>query len=352
MCMDKGPRYIGGEYSWQSIVPYFSAEAEDFSFLFPDSIEDNVLELYQTGIDALCSILIEATKPITSFEKIELWFPEHYCLSSLERVKLALRSVASTIDFSIRSYIHINDIDNKQEKLIIVVVMYFNLWEEQISQQVISLKKTGAKVIEDFVLSPFDLKRMQGDYAFNSLRKIVPLDVAVAYKKIPDAEKKYDYKYESYRRAAMNLKSLVENGLENDYESDYLSLYRKAEMRLAGREQIIHASPDTVNLIRKVAFLEIQEARRQNYDYIRNNILLKEGVCSLPGDYMFFMITSTNRNKMREYFFDKGIFPAIHWEGTANDKSKTILSLPIDQRYSKGSLKRLVAAFNKFFDEN
>jgi len=105
-------------------------------------------------------------------------------------------------------------------------------------------------------------------------------------------------------------------------------------------------------------YSEICNTRIENFKFLANH-LRKIGIFLDLHEHVVplgFPILIDNRNKIQELFFEKGVFPPIHWkiEGSVPSQfteshvlSQQILTIPCDQRYNLDDMNRIVEIIKK-----
>jgi hypothetical protein len=233
----------------------------------------------------------------------------------------------------------------------VVLWMHFNKYYPIDLDIVESLQVAKAYLIEDYVLAPFDIGKMVGDAAFNSLRKISSLSIAIGYSMDKFLKDDYDSAYNDARKMAALNKSIFELSPNPDLEKSFLQGFKNAEITLEERMQINGPALGDEILFRCTNWRRILDIRKENYQILKANLRINEEYI-LPGEYQFLMIKISNRDLIRKGFFQENVFPPIHWIDAKSELSLTELSLPIDQRYKASDMKRMAFVTNKLLLEN
>jgi len=63
------------------------------------------------------------------------------------------------------------------------------------------------------------------------------------------------------------------------------------------------------------------------------------------------MVQTEKRNELRNYLFQYGVFPAIHWLDSMSDLKNSELSFHIDHRYSLDDLVQVVELLKRFYKD-
>ena len=98
----------------------------------------------------------------------------------------------------------------------------------------------------------------------------------------------------------------------------------------------------------------MRERRIKNYNYLYCKLSkIKQIQIPFKLDYGIvpfgFVILTQKRDELYKYCIKNNIYCNIHWEDTANELSKTILTIPCDQRYKSKEMKYIVKKIKKFF---
>jgi len=183
---------------------------------------------------------------------------------------------------------------------------------------------------------------------FNSLRKITPISgfsQLISNKSLAQLRKNQllefsDFKYQAKDKKYHFLQSSIGT------EDDYLSLLSSAEDLLNSCLGI--NEPDD-----KSTFLACQLYRNQLHEYgIRKQNFFTAKEQLLEGQYIdinpdfptFLPLLLVNRDKVKRELMRYSIFLAVHWPKTTGPHSvlsESILSLPLDSRYTPIEIKRI-----------
>jgi hypothetical protein len=202
-------------------------------------------------------------------------------------------------------------------------------------------------IIIDDVFSPYPqaLTCNTPWYSFNSLRKISPIsDFSLVYSNHPlkpiNAEYLDEFSILKYQ-AKKNKFEYLHNNQGN--EEEYLRLFTEAEDILSNSKGIF--TPSTASMVESLRFfskLENEtEARKTNYQLI-NQLLPNNSVNIDASFYSFAPVFLTNRDEIRSELMKKNIFLAVHWPSSKvikNTISQSIISIPVDSRYSVDEIK-------------
>ncbi|WP_373650098.1 hypothetical protein [Schlesneria sp. DSM 10557] len=332
------------DYSLPTIGGMFGASDHDrflvdsvkagFDDFFPVTIRQATRHLYETGVDALASILKECHR---TPEPLTLWTADNFCRESLDRLSLKLKGrIHFRFYQRVEELVEIPPTD-------VLLYLHFNRYNSASFDFIRHLKqKTGVTVIEDFVQAPLDISRFCGDYALNSLRKFSSLDIAVAYHRSPIPIPPLTTNYRLLRKAAERARSEFLQNPSEEREQLFLQLGRDSDEALAVPE-IAPAHTDEIARGSSFDFHSVLQHRKANHQFLAQRFQNEfPEIEILPGEYMYLMITTTDRDRYRRHLFTKRIFPVIHWADSQSEVSKSILSFHIDQRYSENELERVI----------
>lgn len=336
---------IGGDFSLLSILPFVGSN-EDF---FPNTIGENYCSLFETGTDAICAVIL-AYWENNNKESFCIGFPVHYCGQTLLRIKQVLLNYGCTLKYS--SFEQDADLANSSfKKSDIIIWVHFNYFSPIKPHTTEFLKNKGVYIIEDFVLAPFDINKLTGDAAVNSLRKISPLSLSMVYSTFSLQGYNFSPSYSDERRIAAWQKSVFEMNSTASLEAAFLKRFHRAERILNERSTIQTASREDKVLLKMIDWRKIWEARKKNYNLVLEN-MHSLNLTILPGEYQFLMLSLPQRDKVRKDLFAENVFPPIHWADAPSKLSQTQLSIPIDQRYSEPDMVKLAEVLKKIIEIN
>jgi hypothetical protein len=151
--------------------------------------------------------------------------------------------------------------------------------------------------------------------------------------------------------------------IENTVESTYLRLFKKADDEIP--EQPTEISSFSRALVHRLPLRSFARKRRENYQYLAKALSGNSG-CQLFKEQLDtsevpltlpIIVKNQKRDEVRKLMSDSGIHCPIHWpiefdlrntfgEG-ACFLTDHILGLPIDQRYGRMEMDRILGAFQK-----
>lgn len=216
--------------------------------------------------------------------------------------------------------------------------------------------KNKIVVIEDMTHSLFSAKRTIGDYMIASVRKWMPIPLGgVVYSKkelpsIRGIEKSYD----NERLYGMILKDLYLNKAL-DCNETYRKIFEKCEKDLDKKDNIEFLSDISRFIISCMDVKTMINRRKTNYNYLMKKFreIGLNPICKLNKDECPFVypIRVPDRNEFRKYLIENQIYCAVHWpfdnylineRKMALKNSKTLISLPIDQRYGEEDMDYMI----------
>ncbi len=320
-------KYIGGSYSSTDSSRFYS---EDHSF-FPDNLNNLLLSKFETGADALAFLLVNLSP---EFSKV--YFPKHYCFETIERVKLK----ACSYEFCTYTF---EDLDTLNDA--VIVWNHFNGYQE--IPEILIQNKT-IKVLEDCVQSIQSIEKIKGFATFTSLRKWSEIDCALVYSPFQNSNDFSNSNYLQLKKKAMDLKTEWQKNGTNELESEFLNLFSEAEKSL--KNQAIFTANE--NHYKRLNWKEICTTREANAQVLISG-LKKLNIELLASSELFVMIQIDNRDSIRKYLASNGIFAPIHWLDSQDEPlRKSLLSLPIDQRYREEDMQQILLTLKEAIENN
>lgn len=208
-------------------------------------------------------------------------------------------------------------------------------------------------IIEDTTHSLLTNPLTIGDYGIASLRKWFPIeDGGVLYSKksflYPDLIKKQP----GLKSYAMILKTLF---LNNELECNelYRNYFIQSEHGLDECSDIYRISDLSEFILRCQDISEVKTARMMNYATLKKNLSPYLYVLQEETPFVF-LLRVKKRDQLRSWLMDNKIYCAVHWPEFSNMTSHAVkisqelLSLPVDQRYSKFEMQYLIDAIKSY----
>lgn len=261
------------------------------------------------------------------------------------------------------------------ETKMLVLIHYFGYPQRDLKKICEFCTENGILVLEDVVqsfLSRCDNMPIGsvGDFSINSYRKWIPVpdgcmltvndDERIPMDSVRIAPSPPLY----FQRLALRIKGFYSR-------RPIFSSYLHRGLSILGESHVAsepsNMSNETRWQIEHTNFDKIAERRRENFKIIldTSNELksvkpffdnLPSGVCPIG-----FPVICNERDKLKEYLINKRIYPSVHWvlpSEISEDKfpvsakiSKSILTLPMDQRYSSEEIN-IITAYLRKFDRN
>ena len=250
-----------------------------------------------------------------------------------------------------------NKLKDKSIKLLFLI-NYFGKIQPKIKEIKKVCEKRKIKLVEDNVQSFISSHIKYGDFNFNSYRKFLP---------VPDG---------AFLIGDFKKKILPNTHTNKFYKTRlYEGILKLVGFKKLARKLIIRSEEKLINnyrrpkpiskvskyIIERTNFNEIHLKRKKNYNYVLSQInrtnKLKPVITNLTNEECplgFPVLFQSNevRNEIRQKLIQNKIYPPIHWAlpEEINCKefencwkiSKTILTIPIDQRYSQKDIKKIM----------
>lgn len=341
---------IGSEFHIENIGCTKTAENNLFTYLkkFNSSYFDS-------GRSALRCLLQQI-----KHKKVLL--PGYIC----ESVRLCFGSECSVVYYNVNSDFKIdwNDLLEKIKcDVDVVYIHYFNgyIGEEYDFNALLELKKKyGFVIIEDTTHSLLSEVNTVGDFCVASLRKWFPVpDGGVLYsKQALKSQSLQNSSWSMIKKDAMEKKREYLQGDSDDKQS-FLKVFSYTESVLDRQAEPFSISSYSYNALKTIDCNVVANTRKCNYELLKNIINCKPiadgGINQIP---LFYMISvSHNRNGLRTFLSDSGIYCPVHWPIYGELKSvpnavlnnETELSIPIDQRYDSNDMLHIAKVYRNYF---
>ncbi|MBQ4812035.1 hypothetical protein J8M20_11830 [Pseudoalteromonas luteoviolacea] len=295
-----------------------------------------------------------------------LHYPDFFCWDVIEYwQRQGIRTRPYRVYFS-NGKINV-DYSSVPKRGVVLAVNYFGTddgkeWMDYKSQHDILL-------IEDHSHSPVSQWACTSiaDYAFSSLRKTLPISEGGAFwspnGSIMPAAPTVHFE-PTHKKKAMALKQRYLKG-EPIAKNNFLALFAEGEQILAEGEPLL-ASSHSYNRVKKGFPIAYIDSRRKNLDVLCDNLnercheyieLLDFSSVHSPFGAVFKCLDSSLRTELRAYLIANNVYCAIHWpqkEGCVTRESKVLseclITVPIDQRYTKTDMCIVAQLINRFFE--
>ena len=265
---------------------------------------------------------------------------------------------------------YLKGLENIKDNSIVFISNYFGLSDETVFLKILEKEKQTEKnlvVIYDITHSLFAARNSDVvDFYVASVRKWLPIpDGAIVscdknfnidFAKAPEEMVK-DFIYAS----VLKLLYVNSNKKDDNLNKEYRKLFVDCEEKLAEIKGYCAISDYSKNYIENFNEELLISRRRENYNLLAKsltnpNINLCSDKC-LQGEVIpfSFPIRCKKRDELRKYLIQNQVYCAIHWNQDYMpqnvkkvDLSEQILSIPIDERYTKKEIKVLAEIINKF----
>ena len=310
-----------------------------------------------TGRTALKLALHDWQQRTNGFGRI--WVPAYLCPSVLKVIRSQGILFEEYIDLPGTQAVFFPPKPENDD--MVLVVHYFGKLNSPILGWVADNPERRWRILEDCVQSPYtEGVGLTGEYAITSLRKWWPApDGATLYTIEPllsePALASPDEIFINQRLIAKIIRRTVNE------EQYYLELIKLSEMKLDTSQ------PRRCSFISEYLLSRIDKAvalkhRLSNWHYIHSrlyDVIEKSSMVSALYDGLLvgevpltypILVGNGKRDKLRSWLADQQIYCPIHWrlESSAEEASKCLsekmMSLPIDQRYNKEDMDRIIAA--------
>jgi len=204
-------------------------------------------------------------------------------------------------------------------------------------------------LIIDDVFSPFPevLKRNDLWFSYNSLRKVSPIadfSIVCSNEPIDSLTPTELPKFSEIKYQAKYLKYNYMNHQQGS-EKEYLALFGQAEAILDSNVGIY--SPSPVSVIAAIQYFQNldqeRKCRKSNYELVCH--LLPDYSIPLVAEfYSFAPLLLADRDNVRIQLLKDNVFLAVHWPAVDlhdNTLSRSIISIPVDSRYSPNVITKI-----------
>ncbi len=328
---------IGSEFSY-----YFNKESilEQFSDL-------NKL-FFRSGRDAI--------RHISTFFKNKTVLLPSYCCHSMIEPFIDYNIIYYSIDKNFN--IVFEDLKFKIEihhPDLILIMNYFGLSNQY---DFFELKeKYKFKIIEDVTHIFFNrmMYNEYSDYYVASLRKWLPIPnggIILSFEKLDCKIGYTNNDFTSLRIQALELKAQYEFSYDLAIKNEFRSLFFKANESLESDTRIIAADPKSINFYEEYNVVPLKKKRKFNFEIIDR--FFNRQYC-VNDDYIPFMypifVDENRREEIQQQLASHGIYCPVIWpindeqRNCSNESyliSKSILCIPIDQRYTKENMNYIL----------
>ena len=329
---------FGGAFSLLDTEKFISSSNSDYSYFFPEKINDSNVIYFETGVDSLAYIIKQI---VLSNNKIkEIYFPSHYCQNTIDRLKIKVNQI------NILRYTSIDElVINRQA---ILLLNHFNKYQKI---KIESIPKNFI-LIEDFVHAPYDMKKSLSSHCFNSLRKVCNIDVSVCYSlshNVNLSSETSEY-YLKRKEAELVIHYFQKLGHNLQIENKFLNDLSKSEL-LLHNNKINLANELEVLKFKHLSHNDIYKLRLDNYIFAKNKFNSLKNIDFIEGEYMYLMIRSNQIKSLKTYLAKYNIFTTCHWADSLNQEiARNYISIYVDQRYNVEELRFVMDKIVEFYD--
>ncbi len=345
------------------------------------------------GRQAIKSVLLN----IKDINNMKCYLPSYLCDSILKPF--------NELNLKVKFYDHeevLNPILGEIKDSLIYVIDYFGV-ESISNKEIYELLDKNNILVLDISHSILNQNRFsiesENYYIISSLRKIFPIpDGGIVYHSVDQFNSNFPEGFpEGYekRLEAMVLRSFYLKGLEidmgsmgsafdddklesmvGDFNSEkvdnnglenlkkhYLSMYYDYELEKFEKNVMPQNIPTiSLHILNNISHSNIEEKRNENlkftYQEIQDQDLLLFDFKQIKSPFMLPLKfkTEKERNSVKTTLIDNKIYPQILWEiekyvpkkySYAQDLSRKILMIPIDQRYGSNDLSKINKLLNR-----
>lgn len=326
--------------------------------------DDNLFEYLKDYKTQWYDYARSAIKNIPLKKDKYILLPEFICDSVIDcfpKSKIIFYEIDSNFN------INIDDLVNKLKDDIgcIYITHYFGYIQNNEALEIIKDYKNNHNIliIEDITQSLFSDHEYIGDYMVASVRKWMPTPMgAVLFTKSNGSSlPKLNFKNSNNEKAyGMIFKDyFLKTGF--DTNEKYREIFINTETDIDEQLNVLGISDFAKFCISCVSISELKKRRKKNLKTLENNLkgLGLESVRSFSdGEIpLVYPLRINNRNKFRSFLIENRIYCAVHWpfDGFMPEErengiynSKTLISLPLDQRYGNDEIVYLVDVIRKY----
>ena len=294
----------------------------------------------------------------------KVYAPSYCCVSMLQ----AFFDRGLTVGFyevGIENGRFIYEMPKTDSNTIVLIMSYFGLRVDEAHEVIQKMHENGAIVIEDVTHSLLSGKPFSeySDYLVASLRKWFAVPTGgwagkrqglIADKPTMDSnhavEEKVAAMYEKYDYLTGKIES----------KEKFLLANAKFDNDLIHVDRMLRMDDTSLGILKKTDVNNTVKSRRENVKVLLNGLKDMTDVLTVPEvnldiDTPLFLpifMKTENRDKLRRYLIEKGIYCPIHWPevmGASVGIRANELSLICDQRYSEGDMQAIIEAVHACF---
>jgi len=260
-------------------------------------------------------------------------------------------------------------VSDKYKPDIVLIMNYFGISDTKYIAESVKSRLPNIKIIEDVTHILFDLDKLvnnQVDFLVGSIRKWIGITdgaIAIAKNSIIHDICYVESDFVNLRKIALKLKEEYIHTNEVSLKQKYRRIFADAEVSLGNGETPHQISPDSLDLLYDLNVESLKNIRRWNA------LKLKELIKTMPqvklprkidiiseNTPFSFPIFINERDIIQKKMAENGIYAQILWPlceearkiSPASEKiEKTILSIPIDQRYDCSDIEQIFNVIKK-----
>lgn len=334
----------------------------------PLQLQGKHTEYYSSCRDALRVVL--DTEKITAGCAMVPPFTCHAVLQPFLERGLTVKPYSISFDLSIDVETTLKLISDNNPA-IFIYHSYFGFFDQGIDQLYNVLNEHGTLIIEDRTQNMFSYEeKTRADYVVGSVRKWLEIpDGGFLNTDNPLPLRSYK-KFESLISISMDALKRKYRFLAFDEGTDkeYREEFAKCERILGENQDIYSISKETNNICYRFDWSKLKTSRIDNYTVLMHGLAGIRPICVIdqflnPGvvPFMFPIYVRQNRKELQAFLASKKIFATIIWGcpevlvNQISDVEKTIynqiLCFPIDQRYKKRDMERIISCMKDYYRE-
>lgn len=318
---------------------------------------------FQSGRNAIEELLLEL---FAKEKNKKILIPDYICdsvVGAVKRVGISYEKYKINRKFEIQ----IDELEqrlNPNIKCIYMAHYFGKQFEKKELDAIKNWKKQGIVIIEDITLSLFteDIFGIGfGDYILGSIRKWLPIPdggfLATQNESLPQQKMEMEisqYTYYYLLTQMMKREYIKDDCIDKKLKESYMTYYKKAMKDLFTDYRSRSITEFSKNYLNNYHMETIIQKRIQNYDYLYDR--LKENQLVIPaverqGRYVPLGMTvfCEKRDELLEFMIEHDVYCNIHWRLESNYEnedvnvlSKTIMTIPCDQRYGKKEMNYII----------
>jgi hypothetical protein len=348
-------RRIGGEFE---LLPADLAFAATPSFGALPTLNGPHQVWLDTGRSALAAI---ARQTVRSNPQATVWLPAYCCesiASSFQAQRLKIRYYAVGADLN---RVEADPLPGD----LLLFIHYFGWLNLAALKLVDSFRTAGVQLIEDCVQAALTAGiGSYGDHAITSLRKLLPQPDGALLASRVSLPVEIDAPDEGFISARLAGKLLRAHSPQ---AGTFLPLLEQSEARLAD-DHPRAMSWVSEQLLLRTDLAAVAQRRLENFHYLFGNLVESSGnlgirpLMSSPaaGEVPLgcpVLVAGGRRDALRKHLAEREIYCPVHWPlkhlpsdqfKDEKELSATLLTLPIDQRYERGDMTRILESLHTF----